>query len=113
MSDSFFSSRNRYDDQARLWDPVTCREVIECSTRRLAQLQGPLSTAKDHYRLADICAGAHTLPVEFWRTDEAKPDAAAEVAPPHKPSRLDRILSNTFVWFWIGIGTGWLLWAPK
>jgi hypothetical protein len=112
MSDSFFSARNHFDEQIER-DKFTvgnCESLVEATTRRMVKLHGPLSTAVRIQRIADICAGAHVLPIEHWKTVDHTPPAAQQPAPARKRSRLERcwvvIVQNPAIVFWAGFFLG-------
>lgn len=80
MSDSFFTARNQFDPQVQGFDAFTSAALLEACVRRLVILQGPIEAARVSYRLADICAGAHIVPIEALA--KPNPPPPQEAAPP-------------------------------
>lgn len=114
MKDSFFSSRNQLDEQMGEMPSVVAEQFIEASARRMVKLNGPLETARRLQRLADICAGAHVLPIEHWKGLGASSTPVEEPAPilpksePEKPkSFIER--NSTFLAYAVGIAVGFLM----
>lgn len=98
MTDSFFTSRNQVDPQIEHSTAVFANELVEAGVRRLVRLEGPMATAVRVQRLADICAGAHVLPIEHWRR--------AKTTPTKRPW-LKRFL-NSITWtYWLGFVVGY------
>lgn len=109
MNDSFFTSRNTFDEQLvrQNFTADSCELLIEACTRRVTVLSGPNVAAVRLQRLADICAGVHVLPIDHWR--DVKPPAPA-ASPAPTPSRFERawalIVGNPGVVFWSGFFLG-------
>lgn len=99
MRDSFFTARSGFDEQASNWSAGSCEQIIEAGVRRMIKLQGTFETAKRVQRLADICAGAHVLPIEHWQKVEPPP----QVPLPASKGWIKRyIRDNTVFAFWLG-----------
>lgn len=119
MSDSFFTARNHFDRQINnpTMDPVSCTMLIEAAARRIARIDGPLEAAKQLQRAADICAGAHVLPIDHWvrlgaatNASEAEPDPIPAKPPLSRGRRLWKLVAgNPAVVFWLGVWVG-LVW---
>lgn len=92
MTDSLFSSRNVHDAQLAVHDATACEMLTDALARRMSTLKGPTETARRFQRIADVCAGAHVMPIDYWRA-EAKPVVATE-------PQLGRA-SRVWVWVWI------------
>lgn len=116
MGDSFFTARNIFDRQIDnpTMDGVSSTMLIEAAARRIARYEGPLEAAKQLQRVADICAGAHVLPIDHWQK-LGKPTSAPETPPPapREPSKWARVrtavIGNLSVEFWSGFVLG-LFW---
>lgn len=110
MSDSFFTSRNFYDQQVANLSALNCGELVEAASRRIIELEGPFKAAERLQRLSDICAGAYVLPIEHWKLEAAP--AALEDEPTDDVNRsllgrLRQFLSNNpVVAFWAGVFVG-------
>lgn len=117
MNDSFFSARNHFDRQIDnpTMDAVSCTMLIEAAARRIARYEGPLEAARQLQRAADICAGAHVLPVDHWRslgkpTEPPLPEPCAAAAPASRAARAwSAIVGNPGIVFWLGVSLG-LFW---
>lgn len=101
-SDSFFTTINTFDQQVRHFQQVPCEELIEASTRRLAELKGPVYAAVRTQRIADICAGVHVMPIEYWNQKAKPADQPERGRVKKEPRYLLRAASL------LSFGIGWL-----
>lgn len=103
MTRSFFDPSP--NDQAFSEMPlVLAVEFMERAARRVVVLEGPLATAVRLQRLADICSGAHVLPIDHWRTigaEDARPKESRI-----RPEPLRRALSIYALGIAVGVIIG-------
>lgn len=100
MADSFFHTRNQYDDQAAYWPAWMAEQLAHAAARRLVKLEGNIETSKRFQRVADVCAAAHVLPMEHW---QSLPAMAAPDAP--KPW-WRRVLGSRLTFYLLGFLLG-------
>lgn len=116
MTDSLLSGRNHHDGSLQHFDQINLTLLLEASTRRLSELKGPLYAAEKLQRLADICAGAHVMPLEHWQRSAQKAEPVAQSVKP-KMSRFARfwtiVVENPAVVFWAGVLVGMWLGARR
>lgn len=109
MTDSFFTSRNFFDQQASGFCAIQCDQLIEASCRRLVELEGPLATAERLQRLSDICSGAYVLPIEHWKEASQSDQTSVSTRDADRSlvGGLRRFFSKfPIVAFWLGIFVG-------
>jgi hypothetical protein len=87
MADSFFTTRNLYDQQVQHMDPMHCDHLLEAVTRRMARLNGPMGAAIRTQRVADICAVAYVLPVAHWSAGDVAVPESLQPASPAQPAK--------------------------
>jgi len=108
MKDSFFSARNQFDEtvaSTRL-PPHICEQMVEAGLRRIAEVKGTIYAAHLTQRLADICAGANVMPIDYWRQQPKS-------APVEKPAKHGfgwrvyiLVRDNPAIVFWLGFFIG-------
>ncbi|CAN7308115.1 hypothetical protein LJR231_001596 [Phyllobacterium sp. LjRoot231] len=99
MADSFFTTRNLYDQQVLNMDAMHCEHLLDAVSRRMALLNGPMGASVKTQRIADILAVAYVLPVEHWKaSDVTVPES---LQPAHRAKPAQRTI-RAAVWASIG-----------